>query len=136
MLLLVMISAAGVYVVSLPQPSNKDLYVRQREAVAKYMAIAGVHAAIARLPDSSDGLPYVRHFVIAPNMTGKYTVFLQESGRTSKRESAGKSLEREYVVVSEGSVVRFEDKKHIVQATVRHSQGKRKTRILLWPESK
>ena len=137
MLILVLISATGIYVISLPHPIGKDLRKYEREAAAKYMAIAGVHAAIARLSSSSpDGVPYVRYFDISQNMTGKYSASLRESAGPFKNEPAGDPLAREYVVVSEGAIVQSGEARHIIRATVRHSPGGRKSRIVSWEESK
>ena len=137
MLILVLISATGIYVVSLPHPIGKDLRKYEREAAAKYMAIAGVHAAVARLSSSSpDGVPYVRYFDINQNMTGKYEASVRESVKTLQHEPAGDPSAREYVVLSEGNIVQFGEARHIIRATVRYSPGKHKSRIVSWEESK
>ena len=139
MLLLVLISAIGIYVISLPYPVSQDMRGYEREAVVKSMASAGVHAAIARFAQGgSDELPYVRYFDIGREITGKYTVSSRESGKTSRPGSSTDAWAKakEYVVLSEGSIVQSGGVRHIVRATVQYLPKERKSRIVAWEESK
>ena len=137
MLLLVLISAIGIYVISLQHPASRSRNRHEREAVVKWMAVAGVHSAIARISQGeSESPPYVRYFDVGRNMTGMYSVFFNESEKTSDHELAVDSSAKEYVVLSEGSIVYYGDVRHIVRATVLCFPEERKCRIALWEELK
>ncbi|MCL2102948.1 MAG: hypothetical protein FWH25_02810 [Syntrophorhabdaceae bacterium] len=134
MLLLVLISAAGIYVISLQRPAVQSMNGHEHEAVAKWMAVAGVHAVAARISHGAlEGPPYVRSFDVARNITGTYTVSFRES---TGPKSAGDSSAKEYVVLSEGSIVQSRDVKHIARATLLCFPKEQKCRIVMWEESK
>lgn len=137
MLFLLFISAAGVYVISLQRPASQNLNRYEREAVVKWMAVAGVHAAVAGISrGESASLHHVRYFDIGRNMTGRYSMSFRESAKALRRELAGDPSAKEYVVFSEGSIVQSGDVRHIVRATVLYLPKERKCRIALWEESK
>ena len=70
MILLVILSALGMYVVSVPVGTGESAGRQHRAAVARNMAKAGANAAIARLPlVSCGGSPYVRRIPVGTNMT-------------------------------------------------------------------
>lgn len=130
MLLLVLISAVGIYVVSLPYPVGQSLLRYQQETVARNMARAGAHAAIARLPQViPEDTPYIRYIPSGRNLRGKYAVSSWKSG-------AGGSTVEEFVVSSEGTVAQAGDVKHRVRAVVRYSAREGRGRIVLWEDLK
>ena len=57
MLLLVLLSALGMFMVSVPVGTGESAARHHRAAVARNMARAGANAAIARLPAMSGGAP-------------------------------------------------------------------------------
>ena len=83
MLLLVILSALGMFMVSVPVGTGESAGRHHRAAVARNMARAGANAAIARFPVvSRGGSPYVRRIPVGPNVTGRYSV-------TSRKTAAG-----------------------------------------------
>ena len=83
MLLLVILSAVGMYFVSVPAGRGETSGRQHRAAVARNMARAGANAAIARFPMvDPEGSPYIRRIPVGPNVTGRYSV-------TSRKAAAG-----------------------------------------------
>ena len=135
MLLLVFISAVGIYVISFQHPVGPNLNRYEREAVGKYMAVAGVHSAVARISQgASDSPPYVRYFNVRRNMTGRYSVSFNQSSKALRPGLADDSSAKEYVVISEGSIVQSGGVRHLVRATVLCLPKELKCRIALWEE--
>lgn len=131
MLFLVFISTVGVYIISLQHPTSHNLYKCEREALVKWMAVAGVHSAVARISqEAPEGPPYVRYFDVGRSMTGRYSVSFRQSSKVVRGSSA-----KEYIVLSEGSIVQSGDVRHIVRATVLYLPKERKCRITIWEES-
>ena len=134
MLFLVLISAVGIYVISLQYPVGHNQNRYEREVAAKWMAIAGVHSAVARIQqEASQDLPYVRYFDGCRGITGRYSVSFRQSQKSIGGRLAG---EKEYIVLSEGSVVQSGGVRHMIRATVLCLPKERKCRIALWEESK
>ena len=138
MLLLVLLSALGVYVVSAPIGTGESAVRRHRAAVARNMARAGANAAIARLPIlSPPGSPYVRRIPVGANVTGRYSVTsgsaVPEAGAVT---GAGPGFE-EYDLVSVGSAGDSADAEVRVVAKVRYGpeRGGRRARIVKWEET-
>ncbi len=106
MFLLVLLSAAGMYAVSLPVPVGENLQQQYLSAVARNMARAGAHAAIARLPDVfPDASPYIRRIPVGPNAMGRYAVTSRRTGRLDDAPGHGREFPYgNYSLVSEGSV--------------------------------
>ena len=105
MLLLVILSALGMYFVSVPVGTGESSSRHHRAAVARNMARAGANAAIARFPlVSPDGSPYVRRIPVGPNVTGRYSVTSRKTGAEIGTGSGGGSGFEEYDLVSVGSV--------------------------------
>jgi hypothetical protein len=135
MLLLVLLSALGMFLVSVPVGTGESAARHQRAAVARNMARAGANAAIARLPAVSGGAPYARRIPVGPNVTGRYSV-------TSRRTAAGSgpapgAAFEEFEIVSVGGVADFPDGEVRVTARIRFSAGLPgpRARILKWEES-
>ena len=81
MLLLVILSALGMYAVSVPVGTGESAGRHHRAAVARNMARAGANAAIARFPVvSPGGSPYVRRIPVGSNVTGRYSVTSRKAG--------------------------------------------------------
>jgi hypothetical protein len=135
MLLLVLLSAIGMYVVSLPFPVGQGRPKHELEAVARNMAKAGAHAAIARLPEviPADS-PYVRYLPVGRKLTGKYAVTCRRPVVAKRHGSAADSALDDYVVSSEGGVVDAPDVKHRVRAVVRYSAREGRGRIMQWED--
>ena len=138
MLLLVVLSGLGMYVVSAPVGTGESVGRRHRAAVARNMARAGANAAIARFPAVSPGeAPYVRRIPVGPNVTGRYSVTSRKAGEGIGDRSAGGSGFEEYDLVPVGSVTDLPGGDARVAARIRFgpdSAGPR-ARILKWEES-
>lgn len=138
MLLLVLLSALGMCVVSLPVGTGESAGQYHGAAVARNMARAGVNAAIARFPAvNTEGNPYVRRIPIGSNAMGRYSV-------TSQKADAGIAIRPaavpgfvEYDLVSVGSVNDFPARKARIVAKIRFGPDPagNKVRILKWEES-
>jgi len=136
MLLLVILSAFGMYAVSVPVGMGESASRHYRATVARNMARAGANAAIARFPVVSPvGSPYVRRIPVGPDVTGRYTVTSRNTGTKVGPDPA--SGFGEYDLVSVGSVTDLRGGDVRVVARIRyapHLPGP-KTRILKWEES-
>jgi hypothetical protein len=136
MLLLVLLSALGMFMVSVPVGTGESAGRHHRAAVAKNMARAGANAAIARFPlVSPGGSPYVRRIPVGPNVTGHYSVTSRKAGAEIGPGPA--SGFEEYDLVSVGGVTDLPDGDVRVVARVRYGpdpSGPR-ARILKWEES-
>ena len=136
MLLLVVLSALGMYVVSVPVGTGESAGRHHRAAVARNMARAGANAAIARLPVvSSGGSPYARRIPVGPNVTGRYSVTSRKAGAEIGPGPASRFEEID--LVSVGSVTDPRDAEARVVARIRYGpdpDGPR-ARILKWEES-
>lgn len=136
MLLLVLLSALGMYVVSLPVGTGSGAGRHHRAAVARNMARAGANAAIARIPGvHDDGSPYVRRIPVGPNVTGRYSVTSRRVGGEAGRRP-GSGIE-EYDLVSVGGVSNDPEGNVRVVARIRYGPAPAgpKARILKWEES-
>jgi hypothetical protein len=136
MLLLVILSALGMYVVSVPVGTGESAGRHHRAAVARNMARAGANAAIARFPVvSPGGSPYVRRIPVGPNVTGRYSVTSRKAGAEIGPGPA--SGFEEYDLVSVGSVTDLSDGDVRVVARIRYGPDPtgHKARILKWEES-
>lgn len=137
MLLLVFLSALGMFMVSVPVGTGESAGRHHRAAVARNMARAGANAAIARYPAAGGGSPYVRRIPVGSNLTGRYSVTSRKAGAGTGDGSAGGSGFEEYDLVSVGSVSDLSDGDARVTARVRYGHGLhgQKARILKWEES-
>jgi len=131
-LFLVVLSALGMFLVSVPVGTGQSASRHHRAAVARNMARAGANAAIARFPVlSGGGSPYVRRIPVGPNVTGRYSV-------TSRKAAAenGSGFE-EYELVSVGGVTDLPDGDVRVVARVRFGpeRGRPRARIVKWEET-
>ena len=138
MLLLVILSALGMYVVSVPVGTGESAGRHHRAAVAKNMARAGANAAIARFPVvSPGGSPYVRRIPVGPNVTGRYSVTSRKDGVGIVPGPAAVPGFEEYDLVSVGSVTDLPDGEARVVARIRYGPDLPgpKARILKWEES-
>jgi hypothetical protein len=136
MLLLVLLSALGMFMVSVPVGSVEGAGRHHRAAVARNMARAGANAAIARFPVvSGGGSPYVRQIPVGPNVTGRYSVTSQKAA-TGNVPGPGPGIE-EYDLVSVGDVTYLPVGDVRVVARIRYSSDPagRKAHILRWEES-
>ncbi|PWB67593.1 MAG: hypothetical protein C3F14_01685 [Deltaproteobacteria bacterium] len=106
MLLLVLLSAAGMYAVSLPDSVAENSLQQYHAAVARNLARAGAYAAIASLPKVyPDPAPYVRRVPVGPIASGRYSVTSRRTGGGKEPDGAGgESGFDVYTLVSEGSV--------------------------------
>ncbi|MGB5196075.1 MAG: hypothetical protein WBN64_03310 [Candidatus Deferrimicrobium sp.] len=138
MLLLIILSALGMYVISAPLGMGESASRHHRAAVARNMARAGANAAIARLPvETPVGSPYVRRIPVGANVTGRYSVTSRKAGAGIDTGSPGGSGFEEYDLVSVGSVTDLPDGDARVVARIRfgpEGDGLR-ARILKWEES-
>lgn len=138
MLLLVILSALGMYVVSVPVGTGESAGRHHRAAVARNMARAGANAAIARFPVvSPGGSPYVRRIPVGPNVTGRYSVTSRKTGMGIVPGPGAVPGFEEYDLVSVGSVTDLPGGDVRVVARVRYGPdlaGPR-ARILKWEES-
>ena len=136
MLLLVIMSALGMFMVSVPAGTGESASRHHRILVARNMARAGANAAIARFPLVSAGVPsYVRRIPVGPNVTGRYSV-------TSQKAAAGNAPDpgpgfEEYDLVSVGSVTDLPVGDVRIVARIRYGPDfpGPKVRILKWEES-
>jgi len=138
MLLLIILSALGMVMVSVPVGTGESAARYQRAAVARNMARAGANAAIARLPlVSPGGSPYVRRIPVGPDVTGRYSVTSRNAGAEVGTGSAGGSGFEEYELVSVGSVTDRSAIEVRVVARIRYAPDLPgpKARILKWEES-
>ena len=138
MLLLVILSALGMFMVSVPVGTGEGAGRRHRAAVARNMARAGANAAIARIPVVSPGSsPYVRRIPVGPDVTGRYSVTSRNAGAEMGTGSAGGSGFEEYDLVSVGSVTDRSAVEVRVVARIRYAPDLPgpKARILKWEES-
>jgi hypothetical protein len=140
MLLLVLLSAVGMYAVSLPVSVGESFPERYPAAVARNMARAGAHAGIALLPRAfPDAAPYVRRFAVGPEVTGIYSVTSRKTGGQGSAIGSGEATGFEdYTLVSEGSVTGARGAGFRVNAEVRHWRSPasgRRTQIRKWEES-
>jgi hypothetical protein len=138
MLILVILSAVGMYFISVPVGRGETSGRHHRAAVARNMARAGANAAIARFPMViPDGSTYVRRIPVGPDVTGRYSVTMRKSVAAFVPGSAIESGFEEYDLVSVGSVTDLPVGDVRVVARVRYdrdSQGG-KVFILKWEES-
>jgi len=138
MLLLVMLSAIGMLMVSVPAGTGAGADRYYRAAVARNMARAGANAAIARLPlVTPGGSPYVRRISVGPDVTGRYSVTSRIAGaKTGSGFTAVLGFE-EYDLVSVGSVTDRSVGEVRVMAKIRYSPDLPgpKAQILKWEES-
>jgi len=138
MLLLIILSALGMFMVSVPLGTGESASRHHRGAVARNMARAGANAAIARFPlESPVGSPYVRRIPVGPEVTGGYSVTSRKAGSEIVPGSIGGSGFEEYEIVSIGSATDLRDGNVRVAARVRYGPdfaGPR-ARILKWEES-
>jgi hypothetical protein len=138
MLLLVILSALGMYVVSAPVGTGESAGRHHRAAVARNMARAGANAAIARFPIVNPvGSPYVRRIPVGPNVTGRYSVTSRKADAGSSTGSAGGSGFEVYDLISVGSVTDLPAGDARVVARIRYGfeLAGPKVRILKWEES-
>ena len=138
MLLLVILSAIGMYVVSVPVGTGESAGRHHRAAVARNMARAGANAAIARFPVvSPGGSPYVRRIPVGPDVTGRYSVTSQKTAAEIGPVSGSGSGFEEYDLVSVGSVTDRSAGDVRVVVRIRFAPGLPgpKARILKWEES-
>jgi hypothetical protein len=136
MLLLVILSALGMVMVSVPVGTGEGAGRYHRAAVARNMARAGANAAIARFPvTSGGGSPYVRRIPVGPNITGRYSVTSQKTA-AGNVPGSGIGFE-EYDLVSVGSVTDRSAGDVRVVARIRYTPDLpgRNVRILKWEES-
>jgi hypothetical protein len=136
MLLLLILSALGMFLVSVPLGSVESAGRHHRDMVARNMARAGANAAIARFPVvSGGGSPYVRRIPMGPNVTGRYSVTSQKA--TAGNVPAPGSGFEEYDLVSVGSVTDLPAGDVRVVARIRYAPDLPgpKARILKWEES-
>lgn len=144
-LLLVLLNAIGMYAVSLTGSVAEGQQLHYQAAVARNMARAGAHAAVARLPEVfPDATPYVRRMAIGPDISGRYSVISRRSGEA--QEAPGKGIVFEdYAIISEGTAsgspggaVRVRAEVRIGRISAGQSRGQApgiRSRILKWEES-
>jgi len=136
MILLVILSALGMLMVSVPVGTGESAGRRHRAAVARNMARAGANAAIARITVvGPGGSPYVRRIPVGSNVTGRYSVTSRKAGTEIGAGSA--SGFEEYDLVSVGSVTDLPAGDVRVVARIRYGPDLpgQKARILKWEES-
>jgi hypothetical protein len=136
MLLLVILSALGMFMVSVPAGTGESASRHHRAVVARNMARAGANAAIARFPVmSGGGSPYVRRIPVGPSVTGRYSVTSQKAA-VGDVPGPGAGFE-EYDLVSVGNVIDLpvEDVRVVARIRYRSELTGRKAHILRWEES-
>src|SRR5512132_146382 len=138
MLLLVILSALGMYVVSVPIGTGESAGRHHRAAVARNMARAGANAAIARLPvESPGGAPYVRRIPVGPGVTGRYSVTSRKAGaEIAPGHGAVRGFE-EFDLVSVGSGTDHPAGEVRIAARIRYGPDPAgpRARLLKWEES-
>ena len=138
MLLLVILSALGMIMVSVPVGTGESASRHHRTAVARNMARAGANAAIARFPVVNPvGSPYVRRIPIGPAVTGRYSVTSRKAGMGIVPGPGAVPGFEEYDLFSVGSVTDLPVEDYRVVARIRytHDQNGHKAHILKWEES-
>ena len=144
-LLLVLLNAVGMYAVSLTGSVTEGQQLHYQAAVARNMARAGAHAAVASLPEVfPHATPYVRRMAIGPDMSGRYSVTSRIAGEAQEASGNGIVFE-DYAIISEGTASGFTGGPVRVRAEVRvgrvpasKSGGQApaiRARILKWEES-
>ncbi|MBE0606545.1 MAG: hypothetical protein IH610_09705 [Deltaproteobacteria bacterium] len=136
MLLLIILSALGMIMVSIPVGTGESGGRHHRAAVARNMARAGANAAIARFPVLNPvGSPYVRRIPVGPEVTGRYSVTSRKAG--AEIGPAPPSGFEEYELVSVGGVTDLPSREVRVVARILYSPDLHgpKKRILKWEES-
>jgi len=138
MLLLILLSALGMIMVSIPVGTGEGAGRHHRAAVARNMARAGANAAIARFPVLNPvGSPYVRRIPVGPNVTGRYSVTSRKDDRGILHGPGVVPAFEEYDLVSVGSVTDLPAGEVRVVARIRYTPDLPgpKARILKWEES-
>jgi hypothetical protein len=138
MLLLVILSALGMYVVSVPVGTGENASRHHRAAVARNMARAGANAAIARFPVvSPDGSPYVRRIPVGPTVTGRYSVTSRKAGAEIGPGPGAVPCFEEYELISVGGVTDLPAGDVRVVARIRYGpeRGVPGVRIVQWEET-
>jgi hypothetical protein len=138
MLILVILSAIGMYVVSVPVGTGENASRHHRAAVARNMARAGANAAIARFPVvSPDGSPYVRRIPVGPTVTGRYSVTSRKAGAEIGPGPGAVPGFEEVELISVGGVTDLPAGDVRVVARIRYGPDPtgHKARILIWEES-
>src|SRR5512135_1421476 len=136
MLLLIILSAFGMIMVSVPVGTGESSSRHHRAAVARNMARAGANAAIARFPMVNPaGSPYVRRIPVGPEVTGQYSVTSRKAGTGTG--SATPTGFEEYELISVGGVTDLTPGDARVVARIRYAPDLTgpKTKILKWEES-
>lgn len=138
MFLLVILSALGMYLISVPVGTGESSSRHHRATVARNMARAGANAAIARFPlVSPGGSPYVRRIPVGPNVTGRYSVTSRKVAAEFGSGSGSGSGFEEYDLVSVGNVTDLPVGDVRVVARIRYFPDfpGPKVRILKWEET-
>ena len=137
MLLLVILSALGMYAVSVPVGTGESASRHHRAAVARNMARAGANAAIARFPVVSPASsPYVRRIPVGSNVTGRYSVTSRKAGAEIGPGPGAVPGFEEYELISVGGVTDLPAGDVRVVARVRFGpeRGVPGVRIVKWEE--
>jgi hypothetical protein len=138
MLLLVILSALGMFMVSFPVGTGESAGQHHRAVVARNMARAGANAAIARFPAVSPvGAPYVRRIPAGPNVTGRYSVTSRKAAAEIGPGPGAAPGFEEYDLVSVGGVTDLPEGDVRVVARVRFGpeRGMSGVRIVKWEET-
>ena len=138
MLLLVILSALGMYAVSVPVGTGESASRHHRAAVARNMARAGANAAIARFPlVSLGGSPYARRIPVGSNVTGRYSVTSRKAGAEIGHAPGAAPGFEEFDLVSVGGVTDLPEGDVRVVARVRFGpeRGVLMARIVKWEET-
>lgn len=139
MLLLVLLSAAGMYAVSKPVSVAESSQQQYHAAVARNLARAGAHAAIASLPKVFPApAPYVRRMPVGPVASARYSVTSRRTASGKEAGAGGESGYEDYTLVSEGIVPGTPGARFQVRAEVRYRTlpaHPPRARILKWEET-
>ena len=138
MLLLVILSALGMYAVSVPVGTGESASRHHRAAVARNMARAGANAAIARFPlVSLGGSPYARRIPVGSNVTGRYSVTSRKAGAENGPAPGAATGFEEFDLISVGGVIDLPEGDVRVVARVRFGpeRGVLMARIVKWEET-